>query len=363
MSAHTHAEYRCTITTPDGVTRLITSASSFGRILSDLTLTIDDKSGELVAAERRRTRSCATRATRGTAPPTCRCSTCRRISESLTSCSSTSLPRHHWPTRSSARSARTSSTPPNALGEIPSGDVIADAQLVATQPANLGGAQIAFMNPGGIRGGADERLPLHPVGSRGAGRGHLRRGLHHPALRQQPRHQDDDRCPDPPACSSSSSSAAAARRRSGSCRSRPASATSATPPRRRAPTRSRGSRSTGRRSTAATTYRVTMNNFLASGGDGFTVFNQGTNALGGAQDIDALRGLLRLVPAQRSAEPAGQPDHRHLITRRGRPASGPRSPTPRRAAARPRHPARSGPRPRPTNRGAGPGPSSRSRGP
>jgi 5'-nucleotidase len=34
-------------------------------------------------------------------------------------------------------------------------------------------------------------------------------------------------------------------------------------------------------------YRVTMNNFLATGGDGFTVFNQGTDALGGAQDIDA----------------------------------------------------------------------------
>ena len=38
----------------------------------------------------------------------------------------------------------------------------------------------------------------------------------------------------------------------------------------------------------AASYRVTMNNFLAGGGDGFTVFNQGTNALGGAQDIDAL---------------------------------------------------------------------------
>jgi 5'-nucleotidase len=38
----------------------------------------------------------------------------------------------------------------------------------------------------------------------------------------------------------------------------------------------------------AATYRVTMNNFLASGGDGFTVFNLGTDALGGAQDIDAL---------------------------------------------------------------------------
>jgi len=33
---------------------------------------------------------------------------------------------------------------------------------------------------------------------------------------------------------------------------------------------------------------VTMNNFLAAGGDGFTVFNEGTDALGGAQDIDAL---------------------------------------------------------------------------
>jgi 5'-nucleotidase len=38
---------------------------------------------------------------------------------------------------------------------------------------------------------------------------------------------------------------------------------------------------------AGDTFRVTMNNFLATGGDGFTVFNQGTNALGGAQDIDA----------------------------------------------------------------------------
>jgi len=40
--------------------------------------------------------------------------------------------------------------------------------------------------------------------------------------------------------------------------------------------------------TPASTYRVTMNNFLASGGDGFTVFNEGTNPLGGAIDLDAL---------------------------------------------------------------------------
>jgi 5'-nucleotidase len=36
-------------------------------------------------------------------------------------------------------------------------------------------------------------------------------------------------------------------------------------------------------------FRVTMNNFLATGGDGFTVFrDEATDALGGAQDIDAL---------------------------------------------------------------------------
>ena len=38
----------------------------------------------------------------------------------------------------------------------------------------------------------------------------------------------------------------------------------------------------------AATYTVTCNNFLAGGGDGFTVFTQGTNNVGGAVDLDAL---------------------------------------------------------------------------
>ena len=38
----------------------------------------------------------------------------------------------------------------------------------------------------------------------------------------------------------------------------------------------------------AKTWRVTVNNFMATGGDGFTTFLNGTNLLGGAQDIDAL---------------------------------------------------------------------------
>ena len=36
------------------------------------------------------------------------------------------------------------------------------------------------------------------------------------------------------------------------------------------------------------TYRVTMNSFLATGGDNFTLFREGTDASGGALDIEAL---------------------------------------------------------------------------
>jgi 5'-nucleotidase len=38
-------------------------------------------------------------------------------------------------------------------------------------------------------------------------------------------------------------------------------------------------------------YRVTMNSFLATGGDNFTVLNLGTNQLGGEVDLDALEAF------------------------------------------------------------------------
>ncbi|MDP1647514.1 MAG: 5'-nucleotidase [Rubrivivax sp.] len=48
----------------------------------------------------------------------------------------------------------------NPAGASPLGQVIADAQLAATRRPEHGGAQIAFMNPGGIRA----TLPLPPDG-------------------------------------------------------------------------------------------------------------------------------------------------------------------------------------------------------
>jgi 5'-nucleotidase len=52
-----------------------------------------------------------------------------------------------------------------------------------------------------------------------------------------------------------------------------------------------------------TTYSVTVNSFLSSGGDNFTVFNAGTNRTGGAQDIDALVDYIKSLP-QPLAPPA-----------------------------------------------------------
>jgi 5'-nucleotidase len=38
-------------------------------------------------------------------------------------------------------------------------------------------------------------------------------------------------------------------------------------------------------------HRVTMNSFLATGGDNFTVFNLGTDQLGGDVDMDAMEAF------------------------------------------------------------------------
>jgi 5'-nucleotidase len=58
----------------------------------------------------------------------------------------------------------------------------------------------------------------------------------------------------------------------------------------------------------AKTYRVTVNSFLADGGDGFSVLKEGKDLQGGGQDIDAL--MAWLAAEQRSPTPTAR------ITRR-----------------------------------------------
>jgi len=62
----------------------------------------------------------------------------------------------------------------------------------------------------------------------------------------------------------------------------------------------------------AAVYRVTVNNFLADGGDGFTALKEGNNRLGGGQDIDAFAAYLK---AQSDAGKPLQPGAVNRITR------------------------------------------------
>jgi 5'-nucleotidase len=48
-------------------------------------------------------------------------------------------------------------------------------------------------------------------------------------------------------------------------------------------------------------YKVIVNNFLADGGDGFTVFKQGTERMVIGKDLDALEAYLRAPDAVLSA--------------------------------------------------------------
>jgi 5'-nucleotidase len=285
VTGHTHAEYRCTIQA-GGATRLITSAGSIGRILSDITLKIEDKSGVVTDA----------------------IATNEIVRNSSNVFAGGTLPRLDLPkderVAAVVQQYVTASAPlanqiigkvnqdilntANPLGEIPSGDVITDAQLVATQPANLGGAQIAFMNPGGIRGGPTNGFLFNPSGSEAPGEVTYGEAFTiqpfgnslvtktmtgaqiHLLLEQQfvgCGGQTTQRILQISAGFSWVRNAGA-----------PACVDKVS-----------GLTLNGQPIVGTTSYRVTMNNFLAGGGDGFTVFNQGTNALGGAQDIDALR--------------------------------------------------------------------------
>jgi 5'-nucleotidase len=162
------------------------------------------------------------------------------------------------------------------------GNLIADAQLAATAPQAKGGAQIAFMNPGGVR--AD----LIPAANNDVTYGQLFnvqpfgnslvvKTLTGAQIRLLLEQQFN----------SGSNTVAAPRVLLPSAGFAYSYNLAAAPG-------SRISNMTlnGVLLADAASYRVTMNSFLATGGDNFTVFNEGTNTLGGDQDIDALEAYL-----------------------------------------------------------------------
>jgi 5'-nucleotidase len=159
VSAHTHQPYVCPNYAGTGI--LLTSASSFGRLVTSIDLTIDHQTKDVTAE------TATNYVVKQTSGP---------FDSSATSSNKLGAPVAKDPIESAIVQKWQSLSAPianrivghltadllssrdgaggiNFAGEQPIGEVIADGQLAAGAPSDFGGAQIAFMNPGGIRSG------------------------------------------------------------------------------------------------------------------------------------------------------------------------------------------------------------------
>jgi 5'-nucleotidase len=267
LSAHTHQAYNCRV---GG--RQVVQGLSYGRLLTDVVLRVDTATGQTTRVTARN--RIVTRTVKPDAPVRALVRRYARLAAPIENRPIGSL--------SGALTRQES-----AAGETALGDAIADAQLAAAAPAGQGGAQIAFMNPGGIR--ADLKagpvtygaaFAVQPFGNilttltlTGAQIDELLEQQFSGGNAKEPRVLQVSQ-----GFTYRWSKGAAAGQKVD-----PASiALNGTPI---APTQQ---------------VRVVVNNFLADGGDGFAVLTEGTNRLGGAVDVDAFATYL----ATRSPLPA-----------------------------------------------------------
>ncbi|SOD26430.1 5'-nucleotidase [Variovorax sp. YR752] len=286
ISGHTHRSYVCDYgKTNPAKPFLLTSAGQYGTLLTDINLTIDTRTRKVTAKAADNVIVQGEAYTSGTTTvaltdqyPTFdkNQEVAALINQYLTIAGPLVQRVVGSLTATATRTLTTSK-------ESVLGNLIADAQLTATSPAGKGAAQIAFMNPGGVR--AD----LAPAGDRSVTYGQIfavqpfgnslvvktMTGAQIKAVLEQQ-------------FNSGSNTVAAPKVLLPSAGFTYGYSTSA-------PAGSRISNLSlnGTAMADGTSYRVTMNSFLATGGDNFTVFNQGTDTLGGDQDVDALEAYIK----------------------------------------------------------------------
>lgn len=141
VTGHTHQAYACNIPDPAGNPRMVTSAASYGRLFTESTLTYDLQTKDIV------------RTPAGLAKPVQ-----KLVSRDLPKAPDMTELIGRWNELAAPVASRPmgfiSADIPGRGSEAPEkplGDLIADAQLAALAPADKGGAQLALMNPGGIR--------------------------------------------------------------------------------------------------------------------------------------------------------------------------------------------------------------------
>ncbi|HEX6720270.1 MAG TPA: 5'-nucleotidase C-terminal domain-containing protein, partial [Burkholderiaceae bacterium] len=271
ISGHTHRAYNCRIDD-----RLVTSADKYGTVVSEIDITLDPKSGDVTQARADNLIVRTDRYARDAAQ-----------SKLIAAYEQLAAP---LAKRVVGRVSAPLSRDESPAGEMAIGLVIADAQLAATADA---GAQLALMNPGGVRanlsgdaGGLvryEDLFAVQPFYNNlvtltltGA---QLQRALEQQWLNQ----------PRPRVLQVSRGFAY--------------TWDNSKPPGQRVVAGSL--RLNGAPIEAQQRLRVTVNSFLAGGGDNFSVFKQdGQDVRTGSMDIDALE---RYVAAQGTVAPVSAP--------------------------------------------------------
>ncbi|ROV66524.1 bifunctional metallophosphatase/5'-nucleotidase [Streptomyces globisporus] len=274
VTGHTHQAYVCTVPDPSGKPRMVTSASSFGKLYTDTTLTYDRRTKDIVRTSVKSANHVVTR-DQPKAPD---------MTRLIDRWNKLAAPIANKPQGwiSADINGRGSTAP-----EKPLGNVIADAQLEGLAPADKGGAEVAFMNPGGVR--AD--LVHKASGSEGDGvvtYGEaftvqpftnmmnvvdLTGAQLVSALQQQVSGPNEAS----PKILQVSKGLTYTLDLTKSGADRVVAGTI---------------KLNGEAIDPARTYRVAMNEFLAGGGDGFPALGQGTNKLVGASDLDLFNAYL-----------------------------------------------------------------------
>jgi 5'-nucleotidase len=134
LSGHTHQPYNCVLANNQGHDMIVTSASSFGRVVTDVELKIDRATGDVYQASANNV--IVTRDVPTNPAEDAIIATYNNLISAVKNAQIGTI---------TADLTRTA----NASGEQSLGDVIADSQLDGT--SGPFGAQIALMNPGGIR--------------------------------------------------------------------------------------------------------------------------------------------------------------------------------------------------------------------
>ncbi|MBW8093800.1 bifunctional metallophosphatase/5'-nucleotidase [Streptomyces hygroscopicus subsp. hygroscopicus] len=290
VTGHTHQAYTCTIPDPSGTPRTVTSAASFGRLYTDTTLTYDRRTGDIVRTSVKGANAAnhVVNREQPKAPD---------MTSLIGRWNKLAAPIANKPI--GYVSADINGRGSTAY-ETPLGDVIADAQLEALSPADKGGAQLALMNPGGIR----SDLAYKASGSEGDGV-----VTYGEAFTVQPFTNMMNVID----LTGSQLITALQQQVSGSNEASPKilqvsrSLTYTLDLTKSGKDRivTDSVKLNGEPIDPAKTYRVAMNEFLAGGGDGFAAFKEGTNKLVGVSDLDTFTAYLSAHSSQ--SEPLDPP--------------------------------------------------------